>query len=68
MNVINDNFAAVGERFKSNNERLKTGWVYLIEDQNGFDTSLVDVSKLKALSKDEIVISEEREKARVAFQ
>ncbi|MFC4723428.1 DUF6090 family protein [Geojedonia litorea] len=51
MNVINDNYAAIGERFKSNNERLNTGWVYLIEDQKGFDTSLVDVSKLKALSK-----------------
>ena len=51
MNVINDNYAAVGERFKSNTDRLNTGWVYLIQDQNGFDTSLVDVSKLKALSK-----------------
>ena len=51
MNVINDNYAAVGERFKSNNDRLNTGWVYLIQDQNGFDTTLVDVAKLKALSK-----------------
>jgi hypothetical protein len=50
MNVINDNYAAVGERFKSNNDRLNTGWVYLIEGQNGFDTNLVDVSKLKTLS------------------
>jgi len=51
MNVINDNYAAIGERFKSNNDRLNTGWVYLVEDQNGFDTTLVDVAKLKALSK-----------------
>jgi hypothetical protein len=51
MNTINDNYASIGDRFKSNNERLKTGWVYLIQDQNGFDTTLVDVAKLKELSK-----------------
>lgn len=51
MNVINDNYAAIGERFKSNDERLNTGWVYLIENQKGFDTSLVDIDKLKAQSK-----------------
>jgi hypothetical protein len=46
MNVINNNNEAVSKHFKENPYRLHTGWIFLIEEQNGFDPTLVDVGQL----------------------
>lgn len=50
LNVINSNAISITSRFKEKADRINNGWVYLIESQNGFDSTLVSVEKLKALS------------------
>lgn len=50
LNVINSNAISITTRFKEKADRINNGWVYLIESQNGFDSTLVSVEKLKALS------------------
>lgn len=49
LNIINSNAISITTRFKEKKDRLNNGWVYLIESQNGFDSTLVSVEKLKEL-------------------
>lgn len=48
LTVVNDNNTAIGNRFKNNDDRINAGWVYLIEKQNGFDTTLININDLKS--------------------
>jgi len=50
LNIINRNAISITTRFKEKTDRINNGWVYLIESQNGFDSTLVKVEKLKGLS------------------
>lgn len=47
MTVINENNIGISLRFKNNNDRLSTGWVYHIEKQDGFDSTLINLDDLK---------------------
>jgi len=50
LDIINSNAVSTTNRFKSKTDRINNGWIYLIESQNGFDTTLVDINELKKLA------------------
>tara|TARA_R110002049_G_scaffold200429_3_gene371174 strand:- start:94709 stop:95443 length:735 start_codon:yes stop_codon:yes gene_type:complete len=49
LNIINSNAISITTRFKDKTDKINNGWIYLIESQNGFDSTLVSVEKLKKL-------------------
>lgn len=49
LNIITSNAISMTTRFKEKTDKINNGWVFLIESQKGFDTSLVSVDKLKKL-------------------
>jgi hypothetical protein len=50
MDIINSKAISTTNRLKSKTDRINNGWIYLIESQNGFDTTLVDINKLKKIA------------------
>lgn len=50
LNVINSNQERVTtDRFFNPNDLINSGWIYFVENQNGFDHEVVDVASLKKL-------------------
>ena len=50
LDVVNSNAISTTNRFKNKTDRLNNGWVLLIEQNKGFDTSLVSVEQLKKIA------------------
>jgi hypothetical protein len=50
LDINNSNAVKTTTRFKNKSDKISNGWVYHVGSQNGFDTSMVDINKIKKLA------------------